>query len=94
MQFRDVSRDGLPNRNGEYLTIVRGMFGNIYIDIYNFASDLYEIDNYDFVKRKGKPGWYDYDSEYGYFEITNVLAWADMPEIPEEYRKGGNWYGS
>lgn len=90
MQFKDIGRDGLPNKNGKYLTIIRGLFGDIYIDIYSFATNLYEIDKYDFAKRKGKPGWYDYDGEYGYFEINNVLAWTDIPEIPEEYkRKGG-----
>lgn len=85
MEFHNICRDGLPNKNGKYITINQWV-GSAYISISNFATDLYKIDRYDFNLRKGKHGWYDYDSEYGYYELDGILAWAEMPEIPEEYK--------
>lgn len=85
MDFHNIEREGLPKKSGRYFTINK-RFSNTYFDITQFATDLYKVDNYDFHMRKGKPGWYDYDSEAGYYEVDNVVAWAELPEMPEEYR--------
>lgn len=47
-----------------------------------FAKNLYKVDNEDFYDRKGKSGWYAYDSEVGYYEWTNVAYWAELPPLP------------
>ena len=54
------------------------------IDIVGYATDLHTIDKYDLPD--SKPGWYGFDSEYGYYEQTGVTAW--MP-LPESYREEG-----
>ena len=51
-----------------------------YVDIMRYASDLYGIDEYDFCDKKGKAGWYDYDSEWGYCSRDDVIAWLSLPE--------------
>jgi hypothetical protein len=43
---------------------------------------LHEVDEYDFPKHEA--GWYNYDSEYGYYKIENVIV-AYMP-LPEPYK--------
>ena len=73
--------DKLPDKPGKYLTY---RYNNPYgfYNVTGFADDLYKIDEYDFCDRKGKSGWYLYDSEYGYFELE-VDAWMKLPEPPE-----------
>ena len=72
--------DRLPEEEGQY--IVTTKFG---IKISSFSNNLYKIDKYDFEDYKGKQrkGFYNYDSEYGYFE-QDVLAWMPMPEPYKE----------
>ena len=65
-------------QNGTYLVTVRSMVGVPRIDIRSFAKDLNKVDEFDFPKHKC--GWYDYDSEYGYWEDTEVIAWMPLPE--------------
>ena len=75
-----------PKKDGQYLIttiLYRGTGGtkNI-VDIAYFTKNLYKIDHYDFSEYKGKrkAGWYTYDSEYGYVEYDDVLAWQELPE--------------
>lgn len=69
-----------PRKSGTYLVVTKSI--GTHISIANFAKNLYKIDNYDFYDAK-KSGWYKYDSEYGYYEITNVVAWTELPEYEE-----------
>lgn len=82
-QYIDCTRwvpvsERLPEVDGKYLTTIK-VFGSNYNEIRSFANSLYKIDKYDFSDKKGH-GWYFYDSEYGYIEETNVIAWMPLPE--------------
>ena len=72
----------LPEEDGEYLVTVKPTFKNMrnYIKHCDFALNLYLVDEYDFVNKKGVAGFYKYDSEYGYYEVTEVIAWCELPE--------------
>ena len=72
----------LPEEDGEYLVTVKPTFKNMrnYIKHCDFARNLYLVDEYDFVDKKGIAGFYKYDSEYGYYEMTEVIAWCELPE--------------
>lgn len=70
-----------PRKNGAYLVVTKSSSGT-HISISNFAKNLYKIDKYDFYDAK-KSGWYKYDSEYGYYEIDNVIAWTELPVFSE-----------
>lgn len=74
-------KDRLPKKDGEYLVIV-GSFGT-HIRLACYRHDLFKLDNYDF--KKGDFGFFDYDSEFGYYKVDKVLAWMELPEIPEKY---------
>ena len=81
-------KDKLPDKTEEYLVIKRTFNMEEYYNVTTacYSIDLYNFDEYDFHKyknKKPKSGWFDYDSERGYFEINNVVAWMDKPEIPE-----------
>ena len=72
---------GNPPKNGRYLVTLCCR-----VDILNWANDLYKVDEYDFAFDKGKSGWYNYDSEYGYYDIKydKPIAWAELPEPYKE----------
>lgn len=73
----------LPEKNGKYLVTVSSFCGlPQHIEVLSFAMDLHRIDKYDFPEHKC--GFYEYDSEWGYLEVDDVLAW--MP-LPEEYKE-------
>ena len=81
-----------PDKDGAYLCI-SGIGTMVYFrHILHFTHDLYQIDPYTFHKYRYKKktersGWYDIDSECGYYEITNICAWCELPEMPEEFRE-------
>ena len=79
-EWIDVN-DRLPEKDGEYLVII-GSYSK-YRKIASYAHDLFEVDDYDF--NSGDTGWFDYDGEVGYYKVRNVLAWTELPEIPEKY---------
>ena len=64
--------------DGVYLVTVERTTGEQRIETKSFAKDLHRFDSYDFPEHKC--GWYDYDSEYGYWEDTNVIAWMPLPQ--------------
>ena len=64
--------------DGTYLVTVGRVVGGAGIDIKSFAKDLHKVDEFDFPKHKS--GWYDYDSEYGYWQDASVIAWMPLPE--------------
>ena len=71
----------LPEKSRRYLCFCNG-----YIGVRGFALNLKKIDEYDFYCADYS-GWYDYDNEYDYFEVTRVTHWMPLPEPPK--MKGG-----
>lgn len=67
----------LPEKNGEYLVTVSSFCGEIVFKC-SFATDLHKIDEYEFPEHKC--GFYGIDSEWGSYEIDNVIAWMPLPE--------------
>lgn len=57
-----------------------------YQRICRFAKNLTEIDKFVF---DGKQGFYDYDSERGYYEVGWVTHWMPLPEPPKDGEDGG-----
>lgn len=74
----------LPEVNGSYLTTIKGI--GYYNRIRSFANSLHKIDKYDFSSKKA--GWYFYDSECGYIEETDVIAWMPLPQPYTESEDG------
>lgn len=68
--------DRLPDERKKCLVT----FKSGYVGIMYYAPDLYRVDKYDFCNKKGKAGWYDYDSECGYYSRDDVIAWMPLPE--------------
>ena len=76
-----LTKDKMPEKDGKYLCVKQ--FHNHYIkDVILYSNDLYKIDSYDFEDKKGIAGFYDYDSEAGFF-TRDVLAWMPLPEYKE-----------
>lgn len=72
----------LPLDEGEVICCEFYADGKFSYDVAAYSNDLYSVDKYDFYDKKGQPGFYDYDSEYGYYETTcHWWKYIDAPEI-------------
>lgn len=70
----------LPEERGVYLVTQKAIFpGHVFRRIVGYAPNLHDVDEYDFADKK-RPGWYEYDSEWGYRELDDVIAWMPLPE--------------
>ena len=70
----------LPEKRGDYLVTQKATFTDyVYISVAGYALNLHDVDEYDFADKK-RAGWYEYDSEWGYFEIDGVIAWMPLPK--------------
>lgn len=74
----------LPEEGGNYLTTILLSNNYPHVSIRSFTNNLYEVDDYAFYDRKGISGWFEYDSEYGFFEDENVIAWMPLPKPYKE----------
>ena len=64
-------KDRLPKKRGEYLCVVDGLNKRPNIYILYYANER---------------GFYDYDSEYGYYEVE-VSYWMPLPKMPKGDKK-------
>jgi hypothetical protein len=70
----------LPEKRGDYLVTQKATFTDyVYISVAGYALNLYDVDEYDFADKK-RSGWYEYDSEWGYRELDDVIAWMPLIE--------------
>jgi hypothetical protein len=74
----------LPEQDGKYLTVrtLKVIPLQPWIEVCWFAKDLHRVDRYEFQKKK--PGFYQSDSEYGYYEVSEITHWMPLPEPPKE----------
>lgn len=72
-------KDRLPKKDGTYLVYTT----HDYIDIAKYATNLLKVDKYDFAGEK-RSGWFDYDGEWGFYEMDNITHWMSLPESPKE----------
>lgn len=70
-----------PKDNGEYLVTrkLSKKFDIDIVDILSFNHNLFEVDKYEFAGQE-RAGWYDYDDEWGYYEMDDVTAWMPLPK--------------
>lgn len=61
-----------PTEEGAYL-IYTGIDS---FDFANYRKDLYKVDKHDF---KHRAGWWKYNSEWGFYEVTDVICWTYIP---------------
>lgn len=77
----------LPEKKGKYLTWRKAWhkacfeYGYGYYSVDSFSFDLSTIDDFDMQKKKA--GFFNYDSEYGYYEVFPTY-WTELPEPPRE----------
>ena len=69
-----------PVEEKEYLVTQEVAPGCKKINIRGWSNNLYQKDQCDFFEDQSRPGWYGYDSEWGYYEVTNVIGWQPAPD--------------
>lgn len=72
-----------PEEDGEYLVTLRWDNYPNGVETLHFTNDLSSVDRVGYAGEK-RPGWYEYDSDYGCYEIDNVIAWMPRPEPYKE----------
>ena len=72
-----------PEEDGEYLVTLRWSDYPNSVETLHFTNDLSSVDGVGYAGEK-RPGWYEYDSDYGCYEIDNVIAWMPRPEPYKE----------
>lgn len=72
-----------PEEDGEYFVTLRWSDYPNSVDTLHFTNDLSSVDRVGYAGEK-RPGWYEYDSDYGCYEIDNVIAWMPRPEPYKE----------
>ena len=75
--------DRLPDDTGRYLVVKEYFSCCRIVSVSSFTQDLYKLNEYAF-KDKHRPGWWEYDEDFGYRELTNVTHWAELPPLPKE----------
>ena len=72
--------ESLPEIDGSYLVscTLRGR----YYKVRGYCHNLTLVDAWDF-QGCNRGGWYDYDSEVGYYEVKGVTHWMEIPPLPE-----------
>ena len=75
-------KDKLPKKDGKYLCVVDGII-HLYIKVCSYTNNLYSVDKYDFYDGKGESGFYNLDTEYGYYR-EKVSYWMKLPDLPKE----------
>lgn len=81
-------KERLPDKDGRYLCYTDTDYGYP-IEIASFATNLYEVDEYDFEDEK-RAGWYCYDGNWGFNEIEDITHWMPLPDAPQkEIKKRG-----
>lgn len=68
----------LPIEDGEYLIATK----NGLVDCAFFTDDLEEYAKDDFSDQGHRPGFFKYDTTWGNYEISSVVAWMPKPEFP------------
>ena len=74
-------KDHLPTKDIENCLVTIDCFGvSRTVRTISYAKDLSKIDKWDFPAKdyKNVSGFFDYNSEYGYYEVSNVLAWCEV----------------
>ena len=74
----------LPDKDCKYLTVNLPCNIEPIIQVCCYAKDLYKVDKYDFCDKKQKHGFYQYDGEWGFFEVSGITHWMPLPEPPKE----------
>lgn len=68
-------------RDNTKVLVTRDIYSVPMIDIGVFTFNLHEFDPNDFNDEEyRRAGFCKYDSEWGYYEINDVLAWMPLPE--------------
>ena len=72
----------LPEDRDLVLCHKKGAYGRR-VEILTFAQSLEAVHEDDFEGKK-RSGFFDYDSESGYYEVHGCTHWMPLPQPPKE----------
>ena len=70
--------DRLPDKDGKYIVYQEWLYGNK-IEITYWTCNYNGFEEH----LKGKSMWYNYDSEWGDYEMDDITHWMPLPENPK-----------
>ena len=95
MKWKEYSKEKPTEEEHQYLVkevVNNGVMGGLtFFYICGYANNLSKVDDFDFYGRTDG-GFYDLDSEYGYYSIDEnkfrKLYWVDLTELNKEWGNG------
>ena len=92
MRWKAYSKEKPTSEEHEYLVKSKGMVCGACCDIYSWANNLSEVDEWDF-RGMEECGFYYFDREWGFCNIEvrdgdNELYWVDLTELDLELSNG------
>lgn len=69
-----------PVKNCDYLVTRQITPTRKVVDIKGWTDNLHKMAPDEFYRNKQHPGWYEYDCEWGFYEVTDVIGWRIMPD--------------
>lgn len=76
MSVWNDSKYSVPEVEGQYLCC-KMYSDKPYFCVLSWSNDLRSVDDYDFNEYRGVGGFYDYDSEWGYF-LSGCNYWQEI----------------
>jgi hypothetical protein len=90
MRWKKYSKEKPTNCEHEYLVKTKGLSDGTSYDIYYWADNLSEVDEYNF-KNMEEDGFYYFDPDWGFLNIIAKeyeLFWIDLTELDLELSNG------
>lgn len=76
-----------PTKDGLYLclTVYEGFESQPVYNVRAYTNNLESVNEYAF-SGETRPGWFNYDDEYGHYELRRVAYWMHLPKPPDELK--------
>jgi hypothetical protein len=81
-EWVSINDEKKPEDGEECLVYIKGNYVSYY-KLATYSKNLYYESEYDFYD-KHRPGFFGYDSEWGFYEVTGFTHWMSLPDAPKE----------
>ncbi len=81
--FWNDAKKKIPTKSGRYMCVCEPIVDDDYeVECIYFTMDLSKLAPGEFKNEK-RPGWVEWNCEYGYAEIKDVMYWLPLPSKPD-----------
>lgn len=83
--WHNADKEKPTGNNQKYLVVIESYtLAGYYVSIARYTNDLHSFNDLDFPDVDIGDGWFSHSGEEGYYQINDVLYWAELPSVPKE----------